>query len=188
MLPRPYEEILDYTLIESDRLQARIKELGEQISEAYAGTENLILVGILKGSLLFIADLIRQVSTPHEVDFMDVTSYGVGARSASGDVRILMDLSRSIEGCNVLIVEDIVDSGHTLDHVLRRLRARQPESLRVVTLLDKRERREVDIPLDYIGFEIPDCFVFGYGLDIDKYYRNLPFIGVVKDGVMLGHD
>lgn len=188
MAPKPHEEILDYVLIDSDRLQARIGELGREISEGYTDSRKLILVGILKGSLLFIADLMRNLTVPHAVDFLDVTSYGAGARSSTGDVRILMDLSESIEGCHVLIVEDIIDSGHTLDHVLRLLRARQPASLKVCTLLDKHQRREVDIPLDYVGFAIPNCFVFGYGLDIDDYYRNLPFIGVVKDGVVLTDD
>ena len=188
MPPRPYQEILAETLIDSDRLQARVGELGREISKDYAETDDLILVSILKGSLLFMADLMRHVSVPHAIDFMDVTSYGVRARQSTGDVRILMDLSESIEGRHVLIVEDIIDTGRTLDHVLRLLRARQPASLRVCTLLDKHERREVDIPLDYVGFAIPNCFVFGYGLDIDEYYRNLPFIGVVKDGVVLSED
>ena len=188
MSPKPYQEILAETLIDPEQLQARIAELGRDISKYYADKERLILVGILKGSLLFLADLMRHVSVPHAIDFMDVTSYGAGARASTGDVRILMDLSEPIEGGNVLIVEDIIDSGHTLDHVLRLLRARQPASLKVCTLLDKAERREVDIPLEYVGFEIPDCFVFGYGLDIDEYYRNLPFIGVVKDGVVLTED
>ena len=188
MAPKPYEDILAKTLIEGDRLQARIAELGREISEDYAETDNLILVCILKGSLLFTADLMRHISAPHAVDFMDVTSYGVGARSTTGDVRILKDLSESIQGCHVLIVEDIIDSGRTLEHVLRLLSTREPASLKVCTLLDKYERREVDIPLDYVGFAIPDCFVFGYGLDIDEYYRNLPFIGVVKDGVVINED
>lgn len=188
MSPKPYQEILAETLIDHEQLQARIAELGREISQDYADKKRLILVGILKGSLLFMADLMRHVSVPHAVDFMDVTSYGAGARASTGDVRILMDLSESIESTNVLIVEDIIDSGHTMDHVLRLLNARQPASLKICTLLDKHERREVDIPLDYVGFAIPDCFVFGYGLDIDEYYRNLPFIGVVKDGVVLTGD
>jgi hypoxanthine phosphoribosyltransferase len=179
---------MDNILIDSERLQARVAELGREISEDYADDDDLILIGILKGSLLFAADLMRHVTVPHAIDFLDVTSYGAGARSSTGDVRFLKDLSESIEGCQVLIVEDIVDSGHTLDHVLRMLQSRQPASLKVCTLLDKHERREVDIPLDYVGFVIPDCFVFGYGLDIDEYYRNLPFIGVVKDGVVLTDD
>jgi hypoxanthine phosphoribosyltransferase len=172
-------------LIESADLQKRIQEIGKEISRDYQHTENLILVGILKGSTLFLADLIRKLEIPHMIDFMDITSYGIGLRASSGDVRILMDLGVNIEGKDVLIVEDIVDSGNTLDSVLRLLQSRQPTSLNVCTLLDKHSRREVDVPLKYVGFEIPDVFVFGYGLDIDEYYRNLPFIGVVKDGVTI---
>ncbi|HEC22083.1 MAG TPA: hypoxanthine phosphoribosyltransferase [Chloroflexi bacterium] len=183
--PPPYEDLLDYVLIDADRLQKRIAELGKEISEDYRHFEDIVLIGILKGSMLFMTDLMRQLTVPHSVDFMDVTSYGVGVRHSTGDVRILMDLHAPIERRNVLIVEDIVDSGRTLEHVLRLLWARRPASLRVCTLLDKAERREVAVPLDYIGFQIPNVFVFGYGLDIDEYYRNLPFIGVVKPGVVI---
>ncbi len=184
MPPSP-EDLLDYVLIDSERLQTRIAELGRQISADYQDKEAVILLGILKGSLPFMADLMRHLTVPHAIDLMDVTSYGVGKRASTGDVRILMDLHSPIEGRHVLIVEDIIDSGHTLNHVLRLLQARQPASLKVCTLLDKTERREVDIPLAYVGFEIPNVFVFGYGLDIDEYYRNLPYIGVVKPGVIL---
>jgi hypoxanthine phosphoribosyltransferase len=185
MLPKPHTEYLGYTLIEADRLQTRVAELGRQISTDYADSDGLVLVGVLKGSVLFMADLMRQLTVPHAIDFMDVTSYGVGVRESSGHVRILMDLSTDIEGCDVLIVEDIIDSGRTLDYVLRLLRARQPASLRVCALLNKAERREVPVPLDYVGFDIPNKFVFGYGLDIDQFYRNLPFIGVVKEGTLI---
>jgi hypoxanthine phosphoribosyltransferase len=186
--PEPHE-ILDYILIDSNPLRARITELGRQITADYQG-RTLVLIGILKGSMLFLSDLMRQIEVPHTIDYMDVTSYGIGARATTGDVRILMDLSSSIEGRHVLIVEDIIDSGHTMDHVMRLLEARRPASLKVCTLLDKVERREVPVKLDYVGFEIPNVFVFGYGLDIDEYYRNLPYIGVVKPGVRLGagHD
>jgi hypoxanthine phosphoribosyltransferase len=187
MAPPPYQEILDYVLIDSDRLQARIAELGREISANYQHNEELLLVGILKGSMLFMSDLMRQLAVPHAIDFMDVTSYGAGVRSSSGDVRILMDLHASIEKRHVLIVEDIIDSGRTMEHVLRLLVARRPASLRLCTLLDKFERREVVIPIDHIGFRIPNVFVFGYGLDIDEYYRNLPFIGVVKADIVLTH-
>jgi hypoxanthine phosphoribosyltransferase len=180
-----YDEILDYTLIDADRLQKRIAELGEEISADYEVDHDVILVGILKGSLLFMADLMRHIKVPHMIDLMDVTSYGVGARESSGSVRILRDMTVSIEDRHVLIVEDIIDSGRTLEQVLRLMRSRQPASLRVCTLLDKVDRREVVIPVDYTGFQIPNVFVFGYGLDIDEYYRNLPFIGVVKPGVVL---
>lgn len=183
MPPSP-EAILDYVLIDPDRLQRRIAELGQQISDDYRD-KNLILVGILKGSLVFMADLMRHIVVPHTLDFMDVTSYGAGKRASTGDVRILMDLHLSIEGRHVLIVEDIIDSGHTMAQVLRLLEARRPASLRVCTLLDKVERREVKMDIDYIGFPIDNVFVFGYGLDIDEYYRNLPYIGVVKSGVTL---
>jgi hypoxanthine phosphoribosyltransferase len=185
MSPKPHTEYLGCTLIEAARLQARVAELGRQISIDYADSESLILVGVLKGSVLFMADLMRHLTVPHAIDFMDVTSYGVGVRESSGHVRILMDLSTDIEGRDVLIIEDIIDSGRTLDYVLRLLRARQPASLRVCTLLNKAERREVPVPLDYVGFDIPNKFVFGYGLDIDQFYRNLPFIGVVKEGTLI---
>jgi len=184
-MPKPYQDILKEVLIDGERLQARIAELGKEISQDYAETEGLLLVGILKGSVLFMTDLMRHITVPHMIDMMDVSSYGKGVRRSSGEVRILKDLSEGIEGLDVLIVEDIIDSGHTLSYVLRMLQARLPASLRICTLLDKHQRREVDIELAYVGFAIPDSFVFGYGLDIDEYYRNLPFIGVVKDGVVI---
>ncbi len=184
-MPPPYQDLLDYVLIDADRLQARITELGHAITADYQG-RSLMLVGILKGSMLFMSDLMRRIDVPHTVDFMDVTSYGTGVRSSPGDVRILMDLHLSIENRHVLIVEDIIDSGHTMAQVLRLLEARRPASLRVCTLLDKSERREIDVRLDYVGFAIKDAFVFGYGLDIDEYYRNLPFIGVVRPGALIG--
>ena len=187
-MPPPYRDILDHILIEEDRLQQRIADLGAEISTDYRQYDDVVLLGILKGCMLFMTDLMRSLTIPHAVDFMDVTSYGAGARQSSGDVRILMDIKISIQGRHVLIVEDIIDSGNTLDRVLRLLRARQPASLRVCTLLDKAERREVVIPIDYRGFEIPNKFVFGYGLDIDEYYRNLPFIGVVKPGIVLDEE
>jgi hypoxanthine phosphoribosyltransferase len=180
-----YEDLLDYMLIDPDRLQARIRELARQISGDYADRPGLVLVGILKGCVLFMTDLMRALDVPHMVDFMEVSSYGAGARETSGMVRILMDLKVNLKDRHVLIVEDIVDSGHTLDAVVRLLRAREPASIRICTLLDKAERREVDLPLDYVGFEIPNAFVFGYGLDIDEYYRNLPFIGVAKPGIAI---
>ncbi len=188
MPPPAYEEILDYTLIDAERLQARVAELGSQISADYRSDQDIILVGILKGSLLFMSDLMRHLEVPNIVDFMDVTSYGAGARESTGVVRILRDITVPIERRHVLIVEDIIDTGRTLEQVLRLLRARRPTSLRVCTLLDKFERREVVIPIDYTGFRIPNVFVFGYGLDIDEYYRNLPFIGVVKPGVVIDQD
>ena len=176
---KPYEEYLGEILISSEQLQARIAELGRQISADYAGRD-LLLVCILKGGVLFLSDLMRQITIPHAINFMAVTSYGSGARESSGAVRILMDLETDIQGRHVLLIEDIIDSGHTLDYIVRVLCARNPASLRICTLLDKIERREVSVTVDYVGFQIPNKFVFGYGLDLDEVYRNLPFIGVVK--------
>ncbi len=184
-MPVPYQDILDYTLIDAEKLQARIRELGAEISHDYEQDDDIILIGILKGSMLFMTDLMRHIEVPHVIDFLDVTSYGAGVRESTGSVRILRDINMTIERRHVLIVEDIIDSGRTLEQVLRLLQARRPKSLRVCTLLDKKERREVVIPVDYTGFEIPNAFVFGYGLDIDEYYRNLPFIGVVKPGFVM---
>jgi hypoxanthine phosphoribosyltransferase len=181
---QPYEEYLSEILITSEQLQARIAELGVQISADYAG-QDLLLVCILKGGVLFLTDLMRHIAVPHSINFMAVSSYGAGSRESTGAVRILMDLETDIVGRNVLLVEDIIDSGHTLDYITRVLRARGPASLRVCTLLDKAERREVDVKLDYVGFKIPNKFVFGYGLDLDEVYRNLPFIGVVRPGMFI---
>ena len=168
-------------LITADELQARIKQLAAEISEAYAGKEPL-LVSVLKGSIVFMADLIRELTVPHAIDFMATSSYGA-ATETSGVVRILKDLDEPIEGLDVLIVEDIIDSGHTLDYLRNLLLARNPASLRIVTLLSKPSRREVDVPVDWVGFEIPNKFVIGYGLDYGERYRNLPFIGVLKPEV-----
>ena len=167
-------------LIAAEKLQGRIAELGQQIESDYAG-KDLVLVCILKGGVLFLTDLMRAVHIPHAIDFMAVTSYGIGARESTGVVRIIMDLEYDIRGKHVLLVEDIIDSGRTLHYICEVLRAREPASLKICTLLDKYERREVDVPLDYVGFHIPNEFVFGYGLDLDELYRNLPFIGVVRD-------
>lgn len=168
---------LEEILIPADTLQARIAVLGEQISRDYAG-QDLILIAVLKGSILFMADLMRHISVPHSIDFMATSSYGEAFES-SGVVRILKDLDASIEGCNVLIVEDIIDTGRTLDYLLRILRARQPRSLEICAMLDKRSRREVEVPVKYVGFEIPDKFVLGFGLDFAEKYRNLPYIAVL---------
>jgi hypoxanthine phosphoribosyltransferase len=165
-------------LIPSDKLQARIHELGEAIDRDYAG-QDLLLLAVLKGSVLFLSDLMRCISTPHSIDFMATSSYGDGLES-SGVVRILKDLDQPIEGRNVVIVEDIIDTGRTLDYLVRILRARQPRSLEICTLLNKPARREVDVPVKYIGFNIPDKFVLGYGLDYLQKYRNLPYIAVLS--------
>lgn len=173
-----YHEFLDEVLITEEQLQKRTAELGAQISRDYLG-EELILVCILRGGVLFLCDLMRHISVPNTVQFMAVSSYGVGARQSSGQPRISLDINTDIRDRNVLIIEDIVDSGHTIKAVLDFLCTRQPKSLRVCTLLDKASRREIPVPVDYLGFSIPDKFVFGYGLDIDEFYRNLPFIGTV---------
>lgn len=173
-----YREYLDEILVDEQALQQRIAELGRQISADYAG-QDLHLICILRGGILFLTDLMRQISVPHTIDFMAVSSYGA-ARQSTGQVRITLDLKDDIHNRNVLLVEDIVDSGYTLASVIELLRTRRPRSLRVCTLLDKPERREVDVPIDYCGFSIPNKFVFGYGLDMDEYYRNLPFIATVN--------
>lgn len=174
-----YHEFLEEILITEDQLQARIEELAKEIDQDYKG-EDLHLVCILRGGMLFLSDLMRYLTIPNTIDFMAVSSYGAGARETTGQVRIGMDLQNDIHGRNVLLVEDIVDSGYTIASVLEFLQMRHPKSLRVCTLLDKPERREVKVPIDYKGFIIPDTFVFGYGLDIDEYYRNLRFIGSVN--------
>ena len=141
----------------------------------------MLLICILRGGVIFLTDLMRHISIPHAIDFMAVESYGSGARQSTGTVKITMDLRIDIKDRNVLLVEDIVDSGRTLSHVLDLLSTRSPESLSVCCLLDKKARREVGVPIDYTGFEIPDEYVFGYGLDLDELWRNLPFVGVAKD-------
>ncbi len=173
-----YHEFLAEILIDEQTLQKRVHELGDEISCDYKG-EDLLLICILRGGIVFMVDLMRQITVPHALDCMAISSYGVGARTSSGNVRMSLDLQTNIEGKNVLLVEDIVDSGHTLAHVLELLRTRNPKCLKVCALLDKDIRREVSVPIDYRGFRIPNKFVFGYGLDLDEYYRNLPFIAVV---------
>jgi hypoxanthine phosphoribosyltransferase len=173
-----YREFLAEVLVPEDVLQNKIKELGAEISRDYDG-EDLLLVCILRGGVVFLIDLAKSITIPHTIDFMAVTSYGVGARESHGRARITLDLNTNITGRNVLLVEDIVDSGYTLTAVLDMLKSRQPKTLRTCVLLDKADRREVVVPIDYLGFRIPNKFVFGFGLDIDEYYRNLPFIGVV---------
>jgi hypoxanthine phosphoribosyltransferase len=176
---KDYKYYLLETLISEKDLQNRILELGEEISQDYKDSEDLLLVCILRGAVIFLTDLSRRISVPHAMDFMAISSYGVGSRNSSGVVRITMDLATNISCKDVLIVEDIIDSGNTLSYVLELLSTRKPKSLNVCTLLDKSIRREVKIPIRYTGFEIPNKFVFGYGLDLDEYFRNLPFIGVV---------
>lgn len=172
-----YHEYLDEILVSEEQLSERIAELGAQISQDYAD-QSLHLICILRGGVLFLTDLMRHISVPNTIDFMAVSSYGT-ARESTGQVRITLDLTANIHDRHVLLVEDIVDSGYTIASVLGFLETRKPRSLRVCTLLDKPERREVQVPIDYRGFVIPNKFVFGYGLDIDEYYRNLPFIATV---------
>ena len=166
-------------LIDEETLRGRIADLGAAIGEDYRG-QDLLLIGVLKGAIFFMADLMRTIDIPCEVDFMAISSYGAGIDS-SGVVRILKDLDVSIEGRNVLVVEDIIDSGLTLSYLLRNLEAREPASLEVCALLTKPERRENDVTCRYVGFEIPNRFVIGYGLDFAERYRNLPFVGVLRD-------
>jgi hypoxanthine phosphoribosyltransferase len=178
----PYEELLSEILITEEQLKKRIPELGAEISRDYVD-DDLLLICILRGGVMFLTDLMRTITIPHAVDFMAVSSYGAGARETSGQVRITLDLTMNIRGRNVLLVEDIVDSGNTIASVLSLLDSRQPRSLRVCSLLDKAEARQSVVPIHYVGFEIPNKFVFGYGLDLDEYYRNLPFIGVLRPEV-----
>ncbi len=165
-------------MISEQEIQKRVTELGEEISTYYAGSEHVIMVGLLRGSVLFMADLARSADLPVTLDFMTVSSYG-DAMSSSRDVKIMKDLDEDIEGADVLLVEDIVDSGHTLSKVLAMLALRNPRSLKVCSLLDKPSGREVDVKVKWIGFEIPDAFVVGYGLDYSQRYRNLPYLGKV---------
>ena len=166
-------------LITEDQIQDKVRELGARITADYAET-SVTLVSVLKGSLPFMADLMRAIEIPVQIDLMEVSSYGGASTETSGLVRILKDLSSSIAGKDVLIVEDIIDTGLTLNYLLRYLRGKNPRSLRICALLDKPARRLVEISIDYRGFEIPDEFVVGYGLDFGEFYRNLPFIGVLR--------
>jgi hypoxanthine phosphoribosyltransferase len=168
------------TLVDQDDLANRVRELGEEISADYDGRE-LFLVGVLKGAVFFVADLMRHLDMTCAIDFMAVASYG-SSTDTSGVVRILKDLDVSIEGRDVLIVEDIVDSGLTLNYLLRTLRARNPASLEVCALLTKPERRKVELPIRYVGFEIPNEFAIGYGLDHGERYRNLPYVAALSEG------
>ncbi|MFL5894825.1 MAG: hypoxanthine phosphoribosyltransferase [Thermoleophilaceae bacterium] len=167
------------TLVSEDDLQRRVRELGQEISRDYEGRD-LFLVGVLKGAVFFLSDLMRAIDVPSELDFMAVASYG-SSTDSSGVVRILKDLDATIEGREVLIVEDIVDSGLTLSYLLRTLKAREPRSLEVCALLTKPERRKVELPIRYVGFEIPNRFAIGYGLDHAERYRNLPYVAVLDE-------
>ncbi|GAA6178930.1 MULTISPECIES: hypoxanthine phosphoribosyltransferase [unclassified Shimia] len=176
MSQRPY--VIDQ-MISAKQIAARIEVLSHEIQSEYSGTDKLIVVGLLRGSFVFIADLVRELDLPVEVDFLEASSYG-NAMESSREVRIFKDLRGEIEGRDVLVVEDIVDTGHTLAHVLHLLTARNPAKIKTIALLDKPSRREADIAADWIGFPIPDEFVVGYGIDYAQRNRNLPFIGKVR--------
>lgn len=177
-------EHVESILYSEEQLRARVKELGAQITADYAGKEP-VLASVLRGSYIFMADLTRAIDLPVTVDFMAVSSYGAGTKS-SGQVEIKKDLSDSIEGRDLIIVEDILDSGNTLYYLMEILKARKPASIRICTLMDKPERRTQPIVADYVGFEIPDAFVVGYGLDYAEKYRNLPYVGILKPSVYGG--
>ena len=181
---KPLEHDIDHVLFSEEQLAQRVAEIAAQIDKDYAGKEPL-LVSVLRGSFVFMADLVRQITVPCTVDFMAVSSYGSGTTSSS-QVKIVKDLSETIEGKDVIVVEDILDSGNTLSYLLKLLEARRPASIRLCTLLDKPERRTKPVEVQYSGFTIPDEFVVGYGLDYDERYRNLPYIGVLKPKVYGG--
>lgn len=170
-----YHEFMDAVLVDEKAIEKRVSELGTQISGDFAGKE-LLVVCLLRGGLIFTADLTRCLTIPHTLDCMSLSSYGYGHYASSGNVRVNLDLMTNIEDLNVLLVEDIVDSGRTLAHVLQMLKTREPRSLKVCVLLDKKYRREVPVEVDYVGFDVPDKYVFGYGIDIDEHYRHLRFI------------
>ena len=174
------EDILKVLLSEDD-IAARVAEIGAQISRDYAG-KRLVMVSVLKGSVVFMADLMRAVTVPAEIDFMCVSSYGSGVKT-SGVVKIIKDLDNDLAGMDLLLVKDILDSGMTLEYIKKLLLGRNPNSIKICTLLDKPERRKADVAADYKGFEVPDEFVVGYGLDYAEKYRNLPYIGVLKPSV-----
>lgn len=174
-------EDIEKILLDEEQISKKIKEIGNTISRDYKG-KDLILIGVLKGSIMYMANLAREIDLPCTMDFMSVSSYG-NATTSSGIVKILKDLDASIEGKDVLIVEDIIDSGITLKYLQKYLRAKNPNSVEITTLLNKPERRKADIDVKYIGFEVPDYFLVGYGLDYAEKYRNLPFIGILKEEI-----
>jgi hypoxanthine phosphoribosyltransferase len=176
------EQAVGEVLIDQETLAARVAELGAEVSADYEGRD-LLLIGVLKGAVFFMADLMRHLTVPCEVDFMAISSYG-DATDSSGIVRILKDLDINIEGRDVLVVEDIIDSGLTLSYLIRNLESREPSSLEVCALLTKPSRREIDVPVRYVGFEIPNKFVVGYGLDFAERYRNLPYVGVLDEHLL----
>ena len=179
MSQRELERAVGEILIDEETLSARVAELGAEVSADYQGRD-LLLIGVLKGAVFFMADLMRSLTVPCEIDFMAISSYGA-ATDSSGVVRILKDLDINIENRHVLVVEDIIDSGLTLSYLLRNLESREPASLEICALMTKPDRREIDVPVRYVGFEIPNRFVIGYGLDYDERYRNLPYVAVLDE-------
>ncbi len=182
---KPYRDLkedVDHIMISEESLRESVQKLAQKIEDEYAEIDDLLLICVLKGGYMFLADLSRAIQRPHELDFMGISSYGAGTKS-SGAVQIIMDLKSPIQDRHILIVEDIIDSGRTLQYMRLNLLARGPASVRICTLLSKPSRREVDVPVDYTGFEIPDEFVVGYGLDFAEEYRNLPYIAVLKPKV-----
>ncbi len=173
---------IDHILVTEEQLKAKVNELGAQITRDYAGRD-LLLVSILKGSVVFMADLMRAIQMPCGIDFMVVSSYGGANTTSTGLVKIVKDLDQDLSGKDLLIVEDILDTGITLSHLVPMLKLRNPASVRLCTILSKPSRRKADIEPDYLGFEVPDEFVVGYGLDYDENYRNLPYVGVLKPEV-----
>ncbi len=178
-----YDDV-EKVLISEEEIKQKVKEIGKQISEDYKDSDSLMLVTVLKGAVVFLADLMREISVSHEIDFMVISSYAKGSKS-SGVVKIVKDLDIPLEGKDLLVIEDILDSGLTLSYIKEILQGRNPKSIRIATLMDKPDRRKVDIKADYTGFTIPDDFVIGYGLDYAERYRNLPYIGVLKPEVYL---
>ena len=176
-----YNEVLEKTLISEEQLKTRISELAKQIEKDYEG-KSPVIVGVLKGSVMFYTDLVRQIDLPLTVDFMSISSYGAGVNS-TGEVKIIKDIDGKIGGKDVIIVEDIVDSGYSMNCLLKLFATRSPKSVRVCALLDKPSRREIPVPIDYTGFQVANEFVVGYGLDYAGLYRNIPFIGILKKEV-----
>jgi hypoxanthine phosphoribosyltransferase len=185
-MPHDLYADIDHVLIDSATLHARIQELAQQVEDDYADCDELMLVGVLKGAAVFMSQFSLLLKRPHSLEFMATSSYGSSTRS-SGIVQIALDLRTNIHGRHVLILEDIIDSGRTLSYLRELLLGRKPASLRICTLLNKPDRREVEVPVDYIGFDIPDEFVVGYGLDFGELYRNIPEIVVLKRELLAGH-